>query len=158
MPFSFLGPLRFGPFRLRPLPAGPALAPAPALFRRAPRSRFCGLPDPCIPGHPVRDCRREHPIRYAVLLTCLALAPAPALAQLRFEGEARFGVSHDSSSKAARIESRYGLDSTASTTSDGGLTFGAQVRVRAGNGRAAAPNGPRYFVTTGTPLPPPRER
>lgn len=83
------------------------------------------------------------------------MGASAATAQVRFDGEARFGVTYEDS-RGTDLDTRFQFDTTAETTTDSGLTFGAQVRTRAGAGHSAAPNGPRFFVTTGDPRRPPR--
>ena len=115
-------------------------------------------------GIPALDVSREtaHPAPMTRLILPLALAvltavlPAGADPVIRFQGEARMGVTHDGG--AADRTAPYGLfrlDTHGFTTTDNGLRIGAQVRMQADPGRAGQLNAPRFYVSTGRTPPPP---
>ena len=76
---------------------------------------------------------------------------------MTFGGYARWGVDHNEARAPldeTRITSRFRLIVTATTESDGGLTFGSQIRYQANEGGStyAATSGfnnPRFWVSTG---------
>jgi len=91
------------------------------------------------------------------LLAALALAAAPAAAEITLSGDARFGVTYDEA-RPAREADIYGdlrLDTRAEVRADNGLGFGVNLRMEGRSGPVAA-NAPRFYVTTGQDAPPPR--
>ena len=87
--------------------------------------------------------------------TALVATAGVAAADVSFGGYGRFGVLYvDGAANDTRIESRFRLNIDGSTESDGGVTFGARVRMQAddaasGVGTAAGLNGPRFYAMTG---------
>jgi len=88
--------------------------------------------------------------------TALVATAGVAAADVTFGGYARWGLDHVEGrvGDETRIESRFRLIVTATTESDGGLTFGSQVRYQANEASSnyavnAGFNSPRFWVSTG---------
>jgi outer membrane protein OmpU len=94
--------------------------------------------------------------------TALALSAGMAAAEIKFSGNARMGLNYDSGGSAVpngntvRLEKRFTLDIDGSTTTDGGVTLGARIRIRSdeadgGNSGPLPPLPPGFApaVTTG---------
>ncbi|WP_296762745.1 porin [Sediminimonas sp.] len=89
--------------------------------------------------------------------TALVASAGMAAADVSFGGYARWGVDYDEARAPAdetRIESRFRLIITATTESDNGLNFGAQVRYQANEAGSTYAgtsgfNNPRFWVSTG---------
>ncbi|WP_026758394.1 porin [Sediminimonas qiaohouensis] len=102
--------------------------------------------------------------------TALVATAGVAAADVSFGGYARWGVDHVEGrvGDETRIESRFRLVVTATTESDGGLTFGSQIRYQANEGTSGYSatsvtamgsgavvgghggfNSPRFWVSTG---------
>ncbi|MTJ04766.1 MAG: porin [Sediminimonas qiaohouensis] len=88
--------------------------------------------------------------------TALVATAGVAAADVTFGGYARWGVDHVEGrvGDETRIESRFRLIVTATTESDGGLTFGSQIRYQANEASStyagtAGFNSPRFWVSTG---------
>jgi outer membrane protein OmpU len=68
--------------------------------------------------------------------TALALSAGMAAAEVKFSGDARMGLNYNSGGSAVpngntvRLEKRFTLNIDGSTTTDGGVTLGARVRIR----------------------------
>ncbi|MDR9485317.1 MAG: porin, partial [Sediminimonas sp.] len=89
--------------------------------------------------------------------TALVATAGVAAADVSFGGYARWGVDHNEARAPldeTRMESRFRLIVTATTESDGGLTFGSQIRYQANEASStyagtAGFNSPRFWVSTG---------
>jgi outer membrane protein OmpU len=98
--------------------------------------------------------------------TALALSAGMAAAEIKFSGDARMGLNYNSGGSAVpggntvRLEKRFTLNIDGSTTTDGGVTLGARIRIRSdeadGRNLTALPSIPPPFdliiapaVTTG---------
>jgi outer membrane protein OmpU len=74
--------------------------------------------------------------------TALALSAGMAAAEVKFGGDARMGLNYDSGGSAVpngntvRLEKRFTLNIDGSTTTDGGVTLGARVRIRSDEANA----------------------
>lgn len=66
-----------------------------------------------------------------ILLTAsaLSLLAGAAVAEVSVGGDARFGLTYDTSASTVAVQQRYRVQFNASTETDGGLTFGASVRL-----------------------------
>ncbi|CUH64574.1 Porin [Thalassovita gelatinovora] len=86
--------------------------------------------------------------------TALIATAGVAAADVSFGGYGRFGILYiDGATPETRLESRFRMNIDATTESDGGVTFGARVRMQADDAGTAAGvaglNAPRFYVTTG---------
>ncbi|MWB76574.1 porin [Pseudooceanicola sp. 216_PA32_1] len=86
--------------------------------------------------------------------TALVATAGVAAADVSFGGYGRFGVLYvENAAKDTRIESRFRLNIDGSTEADGGVTFGARVRMQADDtataANAASLNGARFYAMTG---------
>ena len=88
--------------------------------------------------------------------TALVASAGMAAADVSFGGYARYGVDYNDGRAAeeTRIESRFRLIVTATTESDNGLNFGAQMRYQANEAGSTYSgtsgfNNPRFWVSTG---------
>lgn len=88
-------------------------------------------------------------IRVAMLASALLL-PSAAVAEIRFSGDARLGILHDSAAAAAtRIEKRFTLNLDGQTATEAGVVLGARVRLRSEAGAGGALSGGRVFARAG---------
>jgi outer membrane protein OmpU len=88
--------------------------------------------------------------------TALVASAGMAAADVSFGGYARWGIDYadNRGAEETRIESRLRLIVTATTESDNGLNFGAQIRYQANEAASgyagnAGFNNPRFWVSTG---------
>ncbi|WP_370284885.1 hypothetical protein [Pseudooceanicola nanhaiensis] len=91
---------------------------------------------------------------YAPLLALCIAPPLGAEPVIALNGEAEFGVTYGAA--GSDVHTRYTLDLSPRIRTDGGLTIGAQTRLRADPGRPAQIAAPRYYITTGRPQALPR--
>jgi len=94
-----------------------------------------------------------------VLLTtsALTLLAGAAAADLSMSGTGRFGVSSNSTTGITAVNNRFRINFSGSGQTDGGLTFGAYVRVNLNGGTAAQKmfkgdgfGGPRIWISNGS--------
>jgi len=98
--------------------------------------------------------------------TALVATAGVAAADVTFGGYGRFGIAYDSSVRQAGVDgvlltaddffksetnitSRFRLQIDASAESDGGVTFGARVRIQQNEGSTGTTNGARFFARSG---------
>ncbi|MGH1331562.1 MAG: porin [Paracoccaceae bacterium] len=74
-----------------------------------------------------------------ILLTAsaLSLLAGAAAAEVSVGGDARFGLTYDTSASTVSVQQRYRVKFNASTETDGGLTFGAGVMLDTRNNNGA---------------------
>lgn len=82
--------------------------------------------------------------------TALALSAGVAAAEVKFSGDARLGLQYNSANAVTTVlEKRFTLNIERSTTTDGGVTLGARVRIRSDEltaaGGGTAVNNARVF-------------
>lgn len=97
--------------------------------------------------------------KFLIASTALALSAGVAAAEVKFSGDARFGIQYNGGAAPGvaktRLEKRMTVNIDGSTTADNGVTFGARVRIRSdeGNRNAAASNtavnGARVYARAG---------
>ena len=78
-----------------------------------------------------------------VLLLLLPLMAAPVAAEIALSGQAAMGLDLGPSGKAT-AQTRSRLDLRASTVTDGGITFGAQMRLQGENGGPGCGRGGKF--------------
>ena len=89
--------------------------------------------------------------------TALVATAGVAAADVTFGGYGRFGVFYDSDTdkvtpgdqSSTDVTSRFRLQIDATAESDGGITFGARVRIQQNEGQQGQTNGARFFARTG---------
>ena len=96
--------------------------------------------------------------KFLIASTALVMTAGVAAAEVKFGGDARFGIQYNGAgwangSKTA-LEKRMTVNIDASTTADNGVTFGARVRIRSDEGirngaSNTAVNGARVFARAG---------
>ncbi|MFT6674977.1 MAG: outer membrane protein OmpU [Sulfitobacter sp.] len=82
--------------------------------------------------------------------TALVATAGVAAADVTFGGYGRFGVAYnDAAADKTTITSRFRLQIDATAESDGGVTFGARVRIQQNEGQTGTTNGARFFARSG---------
>jgi outer membrane protein OmpU len=82
--------------------------------------------------------------------TALALSAGVAAADVRLSGDARMGLQYNSANAVSTtIEKRFTLNIDGSTTTDGGVTLGARLRIRSDENTGSSTNGARVFARFG---------
>lgn len=82
--------------------------------------------------------------------TALALSAGVAAADVRLSGDARMGLQYNSANVVTTtIEKRFTLNIDGSTTTDGGVTLGARLRIRSDENTGSNTNGARVFARFG---------
>lgn len=80
--------------------------------------------------------------------SALALSAGVAAAEVKFSGDARMGLQYNSAAAVTTtIEKRFTLNIDGSTTTDGGVTLGARVRLRSDENTGSNTNGARVFAS-----------
>lgn len=130
--------------------ASGALAKTPSKERNTLHTQ-CGFP---VLGRMIRNSEGNKMKKVLLATSALVATAGVAAADVNLSGLARFGILYiENAAPETRLESRFRLNVDASAEADGGLTFGARVRLQADDAGTAAgvlgTNAPRFSVSAG---------
>lgn len=91
--------------------------------------------------------------KFLIATTALVAMAGASAAEVKFGGDARFGLQYNGGAPAGStktsLEKRMTVNVDGSTTADNGVTFGARVRIRSDENAGTAVSGARVFARAG---------